>query len=171
VARTFASDRRGVAAVEFAAFLLFLSVAVLNVTDISIYLYQRMEAENATQGAAQAAWKTCGLDQLPATTNCPGLASAIQNAIGATSLGARVSLVSGSPLEGYYCVNSSGALQYMSDVSSKPTDCSAAGAPGVQPGDYIQITTTFGYAPIFPGLTVASTFPTPINTTTMMRLS
>ena len=28
----------------------------MNVTDVSIYVYQRMQAENATQVAAQAAW-------------------------------------------------------------------------------------------------------------------
>ncbi|WP_407166006.1 TadE/TadG family type IV pilus assembly protein [Bradyrhizobium sp. ORS 111] len=171
MARTFGSDLQGVAAIEFAVFALFLLLAIVNVTDVSMYIYQRMEAENATQGAALAAWKTCGPNQLPATTNCPGLSNAIQNALGGTSLGTRVSLVSGSPSEGYYCVNSSSALQYMSGVSSKPSDCSAAGSPGVQPGDYLQITTRFGYVPLFPGLSIASTFATPINTTTMMRLS
>jgi Flp pilus assembly protein TadG len=163
-------DQRGVAAIEFGIFAIFLSLAFVNVTDVSIYIYQRMQAENATQVAAQAAWKTCDLSQLPATTNCAGLATAIQNAVGSTSLGTRVSLISGSPSEGYYCVNSSNALQYVSDVSSKPSDCTAAGMPSLQPGDYIQVQTTFPYAPLFPGLSVTSTFSTPINTTAMMRL-
>ena len=163
-------DRRGVAAVEFAFFAIFLSFALANVTDASIYLYQRMQAENATQVAVQAAWKACDLPKLPATTNCPGLTLAIQNAIQSTSLGTRVTLMSGSPSEGYYCVNSSNALQYVSDVSSKPADCTAAGTPTLQPGDYIQVQTTFTYAPLFPRLSVASTFPTPINRTAIMRL-
>ena len=164
------TDQRGVAAVEFAFFAIFLSLALANVTDASIYIYQRMQAENATQVAVQAAWKACDLPQLPATTNCPGLAVAIQNAIHSTSLGTRISLVSGSPSEGYYCVNSLNALQYVSDVSSKPADCTAAGTPTLQPGDYIQVQTTFTYAPLFPRLSVASTFPTPINRTAIMRL-
>ena len=163
-------DRRGVAAIEFGLFAIFLSLALVNVTDVSIYIYQRMQAENATQVAVQAAWKTCDPSQLPATTNCPGLANAIQIAIQSTSLGTNVSLVSGSPSEGYYCVNSSNALQYVSNVSSKPADCTAAGMPSLQPGDYIQVQTTFPYAPIFPGLSVASTFATPINRTAIMRL-
>jgi hypothetical protein len=58
----------------------------------------------------------------------------------------------------------------MSDVSSKPTDCSAAGSPGLQPGDYISISTTFAYAPMFAGITVTSTFTTPITRTALMRL-
>jgi Flp pilus assembly protein TadG len=169
-ARTIAADQSGVAAIEFALFAGFLFLALVNVTDVSIYIYQRMQAENATQVAAQAALKTCDLNQLPATTNCAGLASAIQAAVASTSLGTRVSVVSGSPSEGYYCVNSSNALQYMSAVSSRPADCKAAGTPGVQPGDYIQITTSFAYAPLFPGLSVASKFATPINRTAMMRL-
>jgi hypothetical protein len=81
-----------------------------------------------------------------------------------------VSLQSGSPAEGYYCVNSSGALQYVSDVSSKPADCTTAGMSSLQPGDYIKMTTTFAYAPLFPVITVASNFATPITKTSMIRL-
>lgn len=164
------SDQRGVAAVEFGLFAILLAVALANVTDTSIYIYQRMQVENATQVAVQAAWKTCDPSQLPATTKCAGLTTALQNAIQSTSLGASVTLIAGSPSEGYYCVNSSNALQRVSDVSSKPADCTAAGTPTLQPGDYIQVQTTFTYAPLFPGLSVASTFATPINRTAMMRL-
>jgi Flp pilus assembly protein TadG len=166
----FHSDRRGVGAIEFAFFAGMLSIATLNVVDISIYLFQRMEVETATQMGAQAAWKTCDLQHLPATTNCSGLTQAIQNAIQGTSLGSKVSLQSGSPTEGYYCANSSNVLQYVSDVANKPADCTAAGAPLVQPGDYITIQTTYSYAPLFPGITVGGSFPTPITRTTMMRL-
>lgn len=164
------SDQRGVAAVEFGLFAIFLAVALANVTDTSIYIYQRMQVENATQVAVQAAWKACDPSQLPATTKCTGLTTALQNAIQSTSLGASITLVAGSPSEGYYCVNSSNALQRVSDVSSRPADCTAAGTPSLQPGDYIQVQTTFTYAPLFPGLSVSSTFPTPINRTAMMRL-
>jgi Flp pilus assembly protein TadG len=164
------SDRRGVAAIEFGLFVIFLSLGLANVADVSMYIYQRMQVENATEIAAQAAWKTCDLSQLPATTSCPGLATAVQTAVQSTSLGTSVSLISGSPSEGYYCVNSSNALQYVSDVSSKPADCTAAGMPSLQPGDYIQVQTTFSYAPLFPGFSVASTFATPINRTAILRL-
>jgi len=163
------ADRRGVAAVEFGIFVLLLSLALANVTDVSMYIYQRMQAENATEVAAQSALKNCAT-QLPATTNCSGLMTAMQNALQSTSLGSRVTLVSGSPTEGYYCINASNALQYMGDVSSKPADCSAAGMPSLQPGDYIQVQTTFTYQSLFPRLSVANTFPTPINRTALMRL-
>ena len=169
-ARAIRTDQRGVAAIEFGFFAIFLAAALANVTDVSIYVYQRMQAENATQIAAQAAWKACDLPKLPATINCPGLATAVQNALKSTSLGTRVALQAGSPSEGYYCINSSNALQYVSDVSSKPADCTAAGMPSLQPGDYIQVQTTFTFVPLFPGFSVASTFASPINRTAFVRL-
>jgi Flp pilus assembly protein TadG len=163
-------DRRGVAAIEFAVFAALISLGMLNVTDIAVYVYQRMQVEYATQAGAQAAWHTCDINHLPATNNCSGLNTAVQNAVQGTSLGTRVALQSGSPAEGYYCVNSSNALQYVADVNHKPTDCSSVGSPGLAPGDYIQIATTFAYAPMFPGITVTGTFTTPITRTALMRL-
>lgn len=168
--KTIWADQRGVAAIEFGLFAIFLATALANVADVSIYVYQRMQVENATQVAVQAAWKACDLSHLPATTNCPGLTNAMQSALQSTSLGTGVSMESGSPSEGYYCVNSSKALQYVSDVSSKPADCTAAGMPNLQPGDYIQVQTTFAYVSLFGSLSVASTFPTPIIRTAILRL-
>jgi Flp pilus assembly protein TadG len=167
------ADQRGVAAVEFGIFVPLLFLGLANVVDITIYLYQRMQAQNATEVAAQAAWKTCDLTVLPPTTDCSTLAAsvtAVQNALGSTSLGTAVSLVSGSPSVGYYCVNSSNALQYVSAISSKPADCTAAGTPSLQPGYYIQVQTTFTYTPILPGLSISSVLPTPINSASLMRL-
>ncbi len=167
------ADQSGVAAIEFGIFSVLLALALANVVDVTMYLYQRMQAENATEVAAQAAWKTCDLTKLPLTTDCSTLAAsvtAVQNALGSTSLGTAVALVSGSPSVGYYCVNSSNALQYVSNISSKPADCTAAGTPALQPGYYIQVQTTYTYTPIFPGMSISSTFPTPINRTSLMRL-
>jgi Flp pilus assembly protein TadG len=163
------TDQRGVAAIEFGFFVVLLSLSLANVTDVSIYIYQRMQAENATQVAAQAALKTCAA-QLPATQNCSSLTTAMQNALQSTSLGSRVALVSGSPTEGYYCINLSNALQYVSNVSNRPADCTAAGTPALQPGDYLQVQTTFTFQSLFPRLSVANTFPTPIIRTAFMRL-
>jgi Flp pilus assembly protein TadG len=164
------THRRGVAAIEFALFGGFIAFAALNVVDISRYIVQQMQVANAAQMGAQAAWKACDLSHLPATTNCSGLAAAVTYAVQSTSLGTSVTLQSGSPSEGYYCVNASNALQYVSDVKNKPADCSAAGAPNLQPGDYISVQITFSYAPLFPGVTVAGKFATPIAKTATMRL-
>jgi len=167
------ADQRGVAAIEFGIFAPLLFLALANVMDVTMYLYQRMQVQNATEVAAQAAWKKCDLTALPPTTDCSTLAAsvtAVQNALGSTSLGTAVSLVSGSPSVGYYCVNSSNALQYVSAISSKPADCTAAGTPSLQPGYYIQVQTTYTYTPIFPGMSISGTFPTPINGASLMRL-
>jgi Flp pilus assembly protein TadG len=163
------ADQRGVAAIEFGVFAILLTAALANVADVSIYIYQRMQVQNATEMAAQVALKTCAAN-LPATTNCPNLLPAIQTAMHSTSLGTAVTLQINSPSEGYYCINTSGALQYVSDVSSRPADCTAAGTPALQPGDYLQVQTTFTYTSLFPGMSVASTFPTPMVGLAMLRL-
>jgi Flp pilus assembly protein TadG len=165
------ADQRGVAAIEFGIFSILLFASLANVTDVSIYIYQRMQVENATQVAAQAALKTCGSGStLPATTNCANLLTAITTAMQSTSLGTAVTLQNGSPSEGYYCINASGALQFVSSVASRPADCTAAGMPSLQPGDYITIQTTFTYTPIFAKLSVAAGFPTPIIRSAILRL-
>lgn len=168
--RRFGRDKRGVAAIEFALIATVLAVAFLNAVDVGFYLYEEMEVENATQVGAQAAWQACDLSHLPATTNCPGLNAAVTTAVQGTSLGTKVSLQGGSPSEGYYCVNLANALQYVSSVSSKPSSCQGVGAPANLPGDYIQIQTSFAYAPLFPGLSIAGTFKTPITRSALMRL-
>jgi Flp pilus assembly protein TadG len=165
------ADQRGVAAIEFGIFSVLLFASFANVTDVSIYIYQQMQVETATEVAAQQALQTCGSGAtLPATKNCANLSSALQTAIQSTSLGAAVTLQNGSPTEGYYCVNTANALQFISGVNSKPADCTAAGTPALQPGDYIQVQTTFTYKPFFPGLSVVSAFPNPITRTAFMRL-
>jgi Flp pilus assembly protein TadG len=165
------ADERGIAAVEFSIFSILLFTSLANVTDVSIYIYQRMQVENATEVGAQAALKTCGnASSLPATINCANLLTAVTTAMQSTSLGAAVTLQAGSPSEGYYCIDGAGALQRISNVASKPADCSAAGTPALQPGDYITIATTFTYTPIFARLSVASAFPTPITKSAILRL-
>jgi Flp pilus assembly protein TadG len=168
------SDHRGASALEFALFAGILCFGLLNTADISIYIYKRMQVENATEMAVQAAWKACDPSKgyLPATTSCPALSAAITDAVQSTSLGSQISFQSGSPSEGYYCLNNLGALQNVGAVTSTPpADCSATGLASQQPADYIQITTTYSYAPLFPGMTVASAFTTPIVKTGTMRLN
>ena len=171
--RLFRRDTRGTAAIEFAGSAILLVAGLLNAVDLGYYEYRRMEVEYAAEVGAQIAWSTCS-DQstmLPATQNCPGLNTAITSAIQSTSLGTAVSLASGYPAEGYYCVNSSGALQSVGSLANKPANCSAAGNANVSPGDYIRVGVTFSYAPLFPGVTVMSVWGiTSINMTSWMRL-
>jgi Flp pilus assembly protein TadG len=173
-------DASGVAALEFALVGMFLVVGLLNAIDVGYYTYQRMTVENAAQAGAQAAWKNCNdpSSMLPATQNCTtangaalNLNDAITAAIQSSSLGTAVSLVSGYPTEGYYCVNTSGALQSVGGLSNKPSDCSAAGSSGISPGDYIQVDVTYSYTPLFPGISVmGASGITAISMTAWMRL-
>jgi Flp pilus assembly protein TadG len=165
-----AGDERGVAAVEFAIIVSVVMVALLNAVDVAKYFFERMQVENAAQMGAQSAWATCDTTKLPATTNCSALSSAVSAAIQTTSLGSSVKLKSGSPAEGYYCVNSSNVLEYVSNVSSKPANCSSVGSASDQPGNYIQVQTTYTFKPIFPGLGIGSMLPTPITASALMRL-
>jgi uncharacterized membrane protein len=168
----FIRDTGGAAAVEFAAAATLLVIGLLNSVDLGYYMYQRMEVENAAQVGAQVAWKTCPdpTSMLPATVNCAGLNDAITNAIQATSLGTAVSLMSGYPAEGYYCVGSSGSLQSVGSLSNKPANCSAAGNANASPGDYIQVGVTYKYAPLFPGTVMSVWGITSITNTSWMRL-
>ncbi len=168
--RALLGDTGAAAAIEFALIASFLGVAVLNVSDVALYLFDKLEVNNATEMGAQAAWATCDLNHLPATTKCSAMNAAVTAAVQSTSLGSHVSLQTGSPAEAFYCASSSGVLTYMADVSNRPSDCSAAGVATESAGDYIRIQTTYTYSSMFPNLSVASTFPAAITSTAWMRL-
>ena len=105
---------------------------------------------------------------MPATQNCAALNTTITTAIQSTTLGTAVSLASGYPAEGYYCVNSSNALQYQGSVSRSPTACST----GAAPSDYLQVGVTYPYQSLFPGLisVMSVSGVTSITKTTWMRM-
>ena len=165
----FRADANGLAAVDFAITGTMLVFGLLNAVDLGYCMYRRMEVENAADVGAQIASKTCDQNVLPATTKCSGLSAAITSAIHSTSLGTAVSLVSGYPTEGYYRTNASNALQYVSDVSSKPSSCSAAGNASAGPADYLQVQVTAPYQALF-GVSVMGVLGwTSISTTSWMR--
>jgi Flp pilus assembly protein TadG len=168
--RRFRRNRRGAAAVEFALVTTFLMLAVVNVTDFALYIYQRMEVQNAAQMASQAAWKSCNTPYLPATTKCSGLNSAIATAVKSTSLGTKVSLVSGYPAESYYCLDANGNLVAVGSLSAKPADCTATGYPSELPGDYIELRVTYTYQPIMGGISLSSLLPNPVVSSSTQRL-
>jgi Flp pilus assembly protein TadG len=166
----FGADARGLVAIEFAITSTMLVFGLLNAVDLGYYIYRQMEVENAADVGAQIASKTCDQNVLPATTKCSGLSAAITSAIQNTSLGTAVSLASGYPTEGYYCTNASNALQYVSDVSSKPSNCSAAGNASASPADYLQVQVTAPYQALF-GFSVMGVLGwTSISTTSWMRM-
>ena len=172
LARLFGKDSRGVAAVEFAIIASAVGITVLNVADVAIFLFDQLEVENATQMGVQAAYAACPFDDLPATVNCAGLSAAITAGVQSTSLGTAATVVTGYPTEAYYCVNTSGALTNVGVVTSpKPSNCTSAGSSGTKPGDYLLVSVTYTYAPLFTGATVAALLPTTITNTAWVRLA
>lgn len=167
--RVFASDERGAAAVEFALIGLALIIGFLNMIDIGRYAYSRMEVADAAQVGGQAIWKACGVSNVPATINCPGMTSALTTGVQSTSLGSQVSVASGYPTEGWYCVDGAGALTYVSAAATNPGNCAAVDSPAL-PGDYVVIKTTYAYSVLFSGLSVAAALPSSITSTTYMRV-
>lgn len=171
LAKLFGRDARGVAAIEFAFIASAVGLTMLNVSDIAIFLFDKLEVENATQMGAQAAFATCPYTSLPATTNCSGLNNAITAAIQSTSLGAGPVLASGYPSEAYYCVNGNGALTSVGEVTAaRPGDCTAAGSSSTKPGDYLLVRTSYTFSPLFGGVSVAALLPATITSTAWVRL-
>ncbi|MGO4571819.1 TadE/TadG family type IV pilus assembly protein [Microvirga sp. 2TAF3] len=172
--RSFLDDHRGVAGIEFALVAGVLCILLLNGIEVARYAYTVMQVQNAAQMGAQAAWKACDpVKELPATTRCARLSTAIAAAIKSTTLGDNVKLQTGSPSEAYYCLNNSNALIPAGGISlaNKPSNCNAvAGAQAGQPGDYIKLDVTYAYQPLFLDFTVGRLFNRTITKTTYMRL-
>jgi Flp pilus assembly protein TadG len=177
------AGRRGASTTEFAIALIFLTLPLLNVVDLGVYAYRRMQVENAAQVAAHAGWAACPTSvNWPATdtTRCPAFAAAVSNAVRSTSLADAVTEAAGSPAEGYYCPTHDGELVLVGTAgtvgappSDQPADCSAvpkASNPTAKPADYIQVSVSYPYAPLFPKVSVASYLTTPITRTSWVRL-
>jgi uncharacterized membrane protein len=168
--RRLGRDTGGLAAVEFALIGSTLIIGLFNAVDLGRYFYARMEVQNAAQMAAQAVWKNCAPPHLPASTSCTNWTTYATTGAQSTSLGASVTVATGYPAEGYWCVNGTGSIVYAAAIGAKPANCSAQGNAAGLPGDYVQIQTSYTYAPLFPALNVTGTLPTPITATTLMRL-
>jgi hypothetical protein len=177
----FLRSRRGAAAAELAILVPVLTLPLLNIVDLGYYAYQRMQVGNAALAGAEEARSFCNTAaKLPATSsNCPGFNVDETIAIHSTSLGSHVALVSGYPIEGYYCALTTGALQQVGtpgtygNPPSGPGDCSAvtgASSSGAPPGDYVQVQVTYTYTSVFPGMTVAALLPGTITQTSWSRL-
>lgn len=165
----------GAAAAEFALIVMLLIIPLLNLVDIATYAWKRMLVDNAAQVAAQAAWATCSsVANWPATpnsyANCPGMPNAVTTAARSTALGTGVTVT--STTENYYCVSTSTSalVTVGSFPNTKPTNCSSVGSSSDKPGDYVLITVSYTYTPVFSAVSVASLLTTPIVRTAWMRL-
>jgi hypothetical protein len=164
---------------EFAIWLAALAVPTFAGVDVGFYAFQSLQVGQAAQMAAQSAWSACSTStQWPATKNCGStgatLNTAIQNGEQSTSLGGKVTMSTGT--EYFYCVDATGKLVDVAtqdgviatsggDVQTSggdtaatgPANCSSVVAGSTtQPGDYISLTVTYTYHPVFKGLSVLS---------------
>lgn len=169
-ARHLRRDQAGAASIEFAFIVSILAFAMLCGVDAADYYVHRMQVEGAAQMGAQAASKACDDSQLPASTNCPGLSSAVSAAVGSTSLGSGITLQTGYPSDGYYCVTTAGALEYVSAAATPPADCGVVGRGSESAGYYVTVKTQYTYKPIFNVTGFSGIIPTSITGSAMVRL-
>lgn len=166
-------DIRAGAAAEMALILPGIVFIGLNLTDLSVYIYTKMQVDLAAQEAVGAARVLCDTSaELPATvgTNCPGLTDAMLAAARTTSLGDKITL--GTPIEKFYCANPASTLVVVKDADkTPPTTCKdTLTGSSAKPGDYISVTAAYTFTPVFPGASVATYMPAQITRTAWMRL-
>jgi hypothetical protein len=160
-----------------ALIVLFLSLPLLNITDLSFYAYRRMQVENSAQMGAQQAWTNCNTAAKFAS-GCSGLTTSVMNAaIQSTTLGTAVTEAS-LPTEAYYCTTAAGALSQVATYSASQALCSTytppSGAtwsdPTAKAGGYVKVSVSYSFTSVYSGVTVVSLLPSPITKTTYTRV-
>ncbi len=170
--RRYRRSDRGAAAAEFAIMLPLLVLPLLNAVDFGVYAYDRMETGHAAQSAAQAAWADCAAnDKVPATagTNTCTLWTGGDeaNIAHGTTLGTAVSV---SNSEGFYCLKGTTLVSVGTFPTTEPSDCSGVVKGSTDtPGDYVFVTATFSFKPIFEGVSFLG--PRTITEEARMRLN
>jgi Flp pilus assembly protein TadG len=171
----------GSAAAEFAIWLGVLTVPVLNAADISFYAYQAMQVRQAAQTAAQTAFSLCNGQAPPIATSCSGLNSALVTALASNGLGSNITwATSPASSEGWYCVDGTGALVISGSAETiSPKGSNSGSMSSTQPsctqgkaGDYVALSVTYTYKPIFKNLSiVTNVLPATITQTAWMRVN
>jgi Flp pilus assembly protein TadG len=196
LSRSWAGDERGAAAAEFALWAAVLIPIVASATDLGFYVFQRMQVKQAAQMAAQTVWQTCSSaanpGNLPAAQTCvstQNLVAKMTAAAQSTGLGSNVSL--GTSHEDFDCVDDSGALTNVgtqdgvipvSGSATAPkvnvTTCASASVSGssftgnnAAPGDYVTVSVTYTYTPLFGGASIAALLNPSITETAWTRLN
>ena len=149
------ADRSGAAAVEFAIWLAVIAYPLLNTIDLGLYVFRTMEVSNAAQMAVQAVYNQCSQGySSPYKTNCtPVLSNAETEGAQSTSLGSAVTISDTSE-----CLN--GAV-----TSGAQTACPT------NSGDYIAVTVSYTYVPMFRGASIVNLLNTTVSRTHWTRMS
>jgi Flp pilus assembly protein TadG len=152
----------GAAAAEFAIWLLFLVPVLLNIIDIGVYIFRKMQVQSAAQMGAQAALAKCG-----APTTC-SVSGDVTTAVQSTSLGAAVTVSSFTISQ--YCPDSTGN-DATNSLVAQTTTCSTTTSTGTSPGYYAKVVVSYTISPIFGNVTAAALLPSPITQTSWSRIS
>ena len=170
--RRLLGNSRATASAEMALILPGVAFILLNVADLGIYIYTKMQVDLAAQEAVGAARVLCDqASELPATVNCgSSLTTTMTSAAQSTTLGSTVTIA--GTAEAYYCANSGGTLvQVAAANATPPATCTATVSGSTSaPGIYLQTTASKTFSPIFPGASVAAVLPATITRTAWMRL-
>lgn len=148
-------------------FLLILAPLILNLVDIGLYVFQRMEVENAANSGAQAMFANCSASDFN-TCDKTNVNNAITSAVQSTILGNKVAWQNSGTFwtdVTKYCPD-----QATNSLVVQSTQCSSTTSTGDFPGTYAKITVRYPFAPAFPGVTLASGLTGNIDYTTYVRL-
>jgi hypothetical protein len=138
-----------------AIWLIALAYPLVNVADLALYAFQRMEVGSAAEMAVQSAFNACGqIYGTPIVTKCgPTLTTAINSGVQSTSLATRVTVSDKSE-----CVD--GTV-----TSGTQTTCPT------NSGDYLAVTVAYTYRPLFHGASITSLLNTNLARTNWIRMS
>jgi Flp pilus assembly protein TadG len=156
--RAFGRDAGGASAVEFVLWLALLAYPLINVFDLGLYVYQRMQVENAAQMGVQASYTTCSQAYpSPSFTNCgsTGTAAVTTGTQSASLTTANITVATG---------------EYVNNVKQTGSGTLTATPPS-STGDYVAVQVSYPYAPLFRLATVTALLSNPIVRTHWMRMS
>ncbi|HWE48073.1 MAG TPA: TadE/TadG family type IV pilus assembly protein [Caulobacteraceae bacterium] len=178
----FLREARGAAAAEFTLVALMFAYMMINVGDVGVYVYDKMQVESAAQAAAESVWAQCSptTNGAPGVTfNCSNYTSMITSSAQNTSLGtAVIASVPASPGEGWYCSSKAGSptlslvksIAAKADATPTPTCATILATDLTNAGDYLPVQASYTYSPIFPGATVTSLLSKTITQTVWIRV-
>lgn len=170
--RRLSRDTGGAASAELALILPGIAFVLLNVVDLSTYIFVKMQVDLAAHEAVGAARVLCNTSaKLPATINCGStLNSTMTAAAQSTTLGSQVTIA--NTTEKYYCANATGTLVEVAAANgTPPATCTGTVSGSTSaPGIYIRTTASETFSPVFPGASVTSLLTTPVTRTAWLRL-
>jgi hypothetical protein len=155
------TETSGAAAAEFVIWVALLALPLMSVFDLALYAFQKMEVQNSAQMAVQSAFNTCGQKYAkPIFDSCNKANSQANAGTAAVTAGAgSTSLQSG--------VSVTDKTECLDGVVKSGTQTSCP----TNSGDYLGVTVSFSFSPMFNVPAITSVLTNPIVSTYWMRMS